>query len=118
MFNSMLTAFVRSHAEPIAPLGVYDQLPLAHCADGESSSVRYAESGRVNWCRNFATHFDPENRQGWIDSLSSRGTGLILRSIKIDYKFVKKPLTCDKRSSLLTGNCPAHDMARSRVCLP
>ena len=51
--------------------------------------VRYAETARVNFMRNFATHLDPANRKAWINLLSSTSIGLILRSIKIDYKFVR-----------------------------
>ena len=39
--------------------------------------------------RNFATHLDPANKKAWINLLASTGIGLILRSIKIDYKFVR-----------------------------
>jgi hypothetical protein len=38
--------------------------------------------------RNFGTHFDPANKQLWAEMASSRGTGLILRSIRVEYKFV------------------------------
>lgn len=41
--------------------------------------------------RNFATHLDPANKKAWINLLASTGIGLILRSIKIDYKFVRVP---------------------------
>lgn len=54
---------------------------------------RYAESGRVNW---FANHYREEADAGrqtqWRDLMSPRGIGLILRSIKTDYKFVSQ--TC------------------------
>ena len=66
--------------------------------------VRYAESGRCNWMRNFGTHFDPMNKKKWTDLLSSRGVGLILRSIKVDYKFVSR---CDHSQSHLTA-LPCH----------
>ena len=38
--------------------------------------------------RNFGTYFDTANKRLWTEMASSRGTGLILRSIKVDYKFV------------------------------
>ena len=49
--------------------------------------VRYAESGRCNWMRNYAMSIDPKNKDRWLSMASSKGTGLILRSIKMDYKF-------------------------------
>ena len=49
--------------------------------------VRYCESGRCAWFRNFGQRFDQEHKQGWEEMASSRGTGLILRSITVDYKF-------------------------------
>lgn len=49
--------------------------------------VRYAESGRVNWTRNYGKHFDPTNRQKWNDLLTNKGFGLILKSITVDFKF-------------------------------
>lgn len=39
--------------------------------------------------RNFATHMDPANKKAWMNLVGSTGIGLILRSIKIDYKFVR-----------------------------
>lgn len=52
---------------------------------------RYAESGRVNWVTSFAAHAPPEQRQQWVDIMSPRGIGLILKSIKTDYKLVSGP---------------------------
>ncbi|KAE8148302.1 thioesterase-like superfamily-domain-containing protein [Aspergillus avenaceus] len=49
--------------------------------------VRYAETARVYLTRNFATHIDPGHRKEWMNVVGSTGIGLILRSIKIDYKF-------------------------------
>ncbi|OJD22319.1 hypothetical protein ACJ73_06334 [Blastomyces percursus] len=51
------------------------------------SYVRYAETARVNWARNIGTHVDRANKRAWINLLGSTGVGLILKSIKIDYKF-------------------------------
>lgn len=48
---------------------------------------RYAESARVNWTLKFAAS-DPENKAAWLELMSPKGIGLILRSIKTDYKFV------------------------------
>ncbi|TWU78492.1 hypothetical protein ED733_008965 [Metarhizium rileyi] len=47
---------------------------------------RYAESGRVNWITSFAAHAPPEQRQQWLDMMSPRSIGFILKSIKTDYK--------------------------------
>ncbi|KAJ5596772.1 hypothetical protein N7450_003230 [Penicillium hetheringtonii] len=52
--------------------------------------VRYAESARVNWTRNIGIHIDQTNKKKWLALLSSTGIGLILRSIKVDYKFPMK----------------------------
>ncbi|KAI9849617.1 MAG: hypothetical protein M1837_002742 [Sclerophora amabilis] len=59
--------------------------------------VRYAESARVNWAKNIAFNIDPDHRQEWSDMYTSRGDGMILRSIRIDYKFVMKPMTWPDR---------------------
>ncbi|PYH91473.1 Thioesterase/thiol ester dehydrase-isomerase [Aspergillus ellipticus CBS 707.79] len=48
---------------------------------------RYAETARVYYTRNFALHIDPARKKEWINLVSSKGIGLIVRSIKIDYKF-------------------------------
>ncbi|KAL4910604.1 hypothetical protein BDW74DRAFT_685 [Aspergillus multicolor] len=49
--------------------------------------VRYAETARVYFTRNFAMHIDPAHKTEWMNLVSNRGLGIILRSIKIDYKF-------------------------------
>jgi len=51
------------------------------------SYVRYAETGRVNWIRNFGIHIDPAHKEEWTGLMSSTGIGLTLKSIKIDFKF-------------------------------
>ena len=38
--------------------------------------------------RNYALHIDHAHKNEWMNLVSSRGIGVILRSIKIDYKFV------------------------------
>ncbi|KAL0936986.1 uncharacterized protein CTRU02_209202 [Colletotrichum truncatum] len=48
---------------------------------------KYAESARVNWLRNFATTVDPEHADEWANLMTPRDIGLIMRSIKTDYKF-------------------------------
>ncbi|KAL6236216.1 hypothetical protein BDW75DRAFT_229667 [Aspergillus navahoensis] len=49
--------------------------------------VRYAETARVYFTRNFALHIDPAHKTEWMNLVSNKGLGIILRSIKIDYKF-------------------------------
>ncbi|AEO63182.1 uncharacterized protein THITE_2108089 [Thermothielavioides terrestris NRRL 8126] len=48
---------------------------------------RYAESARVNWITNFAVHVDPKHREEWAALMSPKATGLIMRSLKADFKF-------------------------------
>ncbi len=56
--------------------------------------IRYAESARVNWMRNFATYIDPEHKKEWTELRSSTGIGLILRTMTTEYKFVRtKPIS-------------------------
>lgn len=49
---------------------------------------RYAESARVNWVLNFAAS-DPGHKAEWKELIAPTGIGLILRSIRTDYKFVR-----------------------------
>ncbi|EKD21092.1 hypothetical protein MBM_00205 [Drepanopeziza brunnea f. sp. 'multigermtubi' MB_m1] len=49
--------------------------------------IRYAESARINWAYNYAVHLDPEHRREWMESVTPNGIGMILRSMKTDYKF-------------------------------
>ncbi|KAF2968614.1 hypothetical protein GQX73_g4987 [Xylaria multiplex] len=48
--------------------------------------IRYAESARVNWILHFAVQ-DPKHREAWKDLMRPKGIGLIMKSIKADYKF-------------------------------
>ncbi|KAJ4302053.1 hypothetical protein N0V88_002189 [Collariella sp. IMI 366227] len=48
---------------------------------------RYAESARVNWITNFAVHVDPQHRQAWEELMTPKSKGLIMRSLKADFKF-------------------------------
>lgn len=48
---------------------------------------RYAETARVNWITNFAVHVDPAHRTEWAELMSPKATGLIMRSLKADFKF-------------------------------
>ncbi|KAI1101240.1 thioesterase-like superfamily-domain-containing protein [Jackrogersella minutella] len=48
--------------------------------------IRYAESARVNWIIHFAS-VDPRNGARWRELMTPTGTGLIMKSIKAEYKF-------------------------------
>ncbi|KAK8062329.1 hypothetical protein PG997_014426 [Apiospora hydei] len=48
--------------------------------------IRYAEASRVNWIRYFA-NVNPAHASDWRDLMNPRGVGLIMKSIKADYKF-------------------------------
>lgn len=50
--------------------------------------IRYAESARVNWILHFAA-VDPKNGAKWRELMTPKGTGLIMKSIKAEYKFVR-----------------------------
>lgn len=60
--------------------------------------VRYAESSRVNWVLNFAHHVDPAHREAWAQLMTPQSVGLILKNIRVDFKFVcvyhLNPLYC------------------------
>ncbi|KAF4125504.1 hypothetical protein GMORB2_4344 [Geosmithia morbida] len=47
---------------------------------------RFAESSRINWFLKFADAVPVEHKQAWVDLLTPRGIGLILKSIRTDYK--------------------------------
>jgi hypothetical protein len=52
--------------------------------------TRYAESARIGWVYNFAVHHDPEHRKEWSELWTPKGKGMILKSIKTEYKFVSE----------------------------
>ncbi|KAH8652562.1 thioesterase-like superfamily-domain-containing protein [Xylariales sp. PMI_506] len=47
--------------------------------------IRYAEASRVNWITHFAA-VDPANGSKWRNLMNPQGTGLIMKSIRADYK--------------------------------
>ncbi|OBT61782.1 hypothetical protein VE03_09088 [Pseudogymnoascus sp. 23342-1-I1] len=49
--------------------------------------IRYAETARVNWAYNIALHLDPGHKREWMEMCTPLGDGMILKSIKTDYKF-------------------------------
>ncbi|KAJ5416057.1 hypothetical protein N7465_004752 [Penicillium sp. CMV-2018d] len=57
------------------------------CHVNNVTYVRYAETARVNWTRNIGNYIDTANKKEWINMLGNTGIGLILKSIKVDYKF-------------------------------
>ncbi|KAI3395683.1 hypothetical protein diail_980 [Diaporthe ilicicola] len=59
--------------------------------------VRWAESARVNWATNFASHVDPAHRREWLELMTPRSVGLILKSIRVDFKF---PMTYPDKVSV------------------
>lgn len=73
----------------------------ADAAKGHVNNVmynRYAESARVNWTLKFAAQ-DPVHKTAWLELMSPKSIGLILRSIKTDYKFVSSTSCRDCRVS-------------------
>jgi acyl-CoA thioesterase FadM len=50
--------------------------------------IRYAESARIQWAYKYAIHLDPKHKKEWSELWTPKGDGLILRSIRTDYKFV------------------------------
>lgn len=80
--------------------------------------VKYAESGRINWAQNFANYIDPKHKKEWSELWTPKGNGLILRSMKTDYKFVG-PWAPKKNSRGLAlstlMSLVAYGMARSDI---
>lgn len=61
------------------------------CGVGHVNNVmynRYAESARVNWTRTFG-ELEPAHKNEWRELMTPKSIGLILRSIRTDYKFVR-----------------------------
>ena len=51
---------------------------------------RYAESARILWAQRYAREIDPKHATQWTQLWTPKGDGLILRSIKTDFKFPMK----------------------------
>jgi hypothetical protein len=49
---------------------------------------RYAETARVMWAYNIATLLDPTHKDEWSEMWTPKSTGMILKSMKTDFKFV------------------------------
>ncbi|KAH9995940.1 thioesterase-like superfamily-domain-containing protein [Xylariaceae sp. FL0662B] len=58
--------------------------------------IRYAESARVNWIIHFA-NVDPAHQTEWRELMTPTSTGLIMKSIKAEYKF---PMTYPDKVSV------------------
>jgi acyl-CoA thioesterase FadM len=48
---------------------------------------RYAETARIFWASNIATHMDPSHKNEWSEMWTPKGTGMILRRIETVFKF-------------------------------
>ncbi|PSR83345.1 thioesterase-like superfamily-domain-containing protein [Coniella lustricola] len=59
--------------------------------------IRYAESSRVNWATHFAVNADPAHAREWAELMTPKSTGLIMKSIKADFKF---PMTYPDKISV------------------
>lgn len=62
-----------------------------HLTQGHVNNVnyyRYAESARVNWITNFSVHVDPAHSKEWAELMQPKAIGLIMKSLKCDFKFV------------------------------
>ncbi|KAL9476398.1 hypothetical protein ACSS6W_006239 [Trichoderma asperelloides] len=75
---------------------------------------RFAESGRVNWTRKLAQFTDPKYEQEWYDLMTPKGTGLILASIRTDFKF---PMTFPDRITVLHKLVTKPDYSSDRFYL-
>lgn len=43
----------------------------------------------MNWATNFAVSVDPAHGKEWLELMTPRSVGLILKSIKSNFKFVR-----------------------------
>ncbi|KAL7948762.1 Thioesterase/thiol ester dehydrase-isomerase [Trichoderma barbatum] len=75
---------------------------------------RFAESGRVNWTRKLARFTDPKYEQEWYDLMTPKGVGLILGSIRTDFKF---PMTFPDRVTVLHKLVEKPDYSSDRFYL-
>ncbi|KAH6609793.1 hypothetical protein Trco_003139 [Trichoderma cornu-damae] len=92
-------------------------LQIADVAKGHVNNViynRFAESGRVNWTRNLAQFSDPQYQQEWYDLMTPKDVGLILASIKTDFKF---PMTFPDRVTVLHKLATKPDYSSDRFYL-
>ncbi|TFB02706.1 hypothetical protein CCMA1212_005485 [Trichoderma ghanense] len=71
-------------------------------------------SGRVNWTRKLAQFSDPKYEQEWYDLMTPKGVGLILASIRTDFKF---PMTFPDRVTVLHKLVTKPDSSSDRFYL-
>ncbi|KAF7558597.1 hypothetical protein G7046_g5569 [Stylonectria norvegica] len=69
---------------------------------------RYVESARVNWILHHGRDTSPEQESKWVELVTSRGLGVILQSIKTEFKF---PMEFPDRVSVVYKllEPPTHD---------
>lgn len=80
--------------------------------------IRYAESARINWAQNYAIHLDPTHKREWSELWTPKGDGLILRSMKTEFKFVGDPRRLGTPyTDADVAFAIAYDMARPHICL-
>lgn len=83
-------------------------------AQGHVNNViygRYAETARVNWVLYFAMRVDPAHGSLWAGLMSTRSVGLIMKSLKTEFKLVGFALvmlkkTCDNPCRSLANRPP------------
>ncbi|KAM5350663.1 hypothetical protein ACJ41O_007168 [Fusarium nematophilum] len=76
---------------------------------------RYAESARVNWISAIAKKTRrPQQRHQWAELMTPNGVGLILRSIRTDFKF---PMAYPDRTTVLHKLTRAPDSNTDHVLL-
>lgn len=46
----------------------------------------------MNWITNFAVHADAAHRKQWSELMTPKSVGLIMRTLKCEFKFVRVPL--------------------------
>ncbi|KAL2355977.1 hypothetical protein BJ546DRAFT_969478 [Cryomyces antarcticus] len=74
---------------------------------------RYAESARITWAQKYARNIDPAHQEAWSELWTPKGDGLILRSIKTDFKFVRL-FPHSSTISSVTSN-PTHRLSATRI---
>jgi len=67
------------------PIDWGDQDAMGHVNNVQY--VRFCETSRTNWTRKIGDHYDRPHKKQWDEMLTSKSYGLILKSIKVDYKF-------------------------------
>ncbi|RPB16340.1 hypothetical protein P167DRAFT_570578 [Morchella conica CCBAS932] len=71
----------------MADLSFLGAFPITPAHVNNVTYARWAEASRINWAWNIAKHHDPQNLKPWSQLWTPKGLGLILKSIRVDYKF-------------------------------